>query len=337
MPNKEKYFIPSEPNSFMTPLTGDRSWLDSYDAYTLHKQPIRKFTRRKIFVVGIDHLWQIDLADLTSISKFNDSVKYLLCCVDAFSRYAFVRPLTNKDAVTVRNAFADILEDTSRKPTYVQSDKGREFVNAVFREYLHSQRILFYTSENDDIKCAIAERFIRTLKAKMGRMFTHRKTYRYVDVLQDLVTSYNSTRHSTIKMAPKDVNGHNEQKVFDRLYGKKKRSFQPKLKVGDVVRLVRKRTAFEKGHYTKWTKELFTVNRINKTDPVTYGIEDYTGEPIKGKYYEQELQKVTNKDPSVFEVEKVLKTRTIRGKKQYLVRWAGFSSKHDSWVDNIVT
>jgi len=338
MSREEKYFTPALPGSFTTPYGKDAAWARSYDAYTLHKQPVRKFGRRKIFVVGADHLWQLDLADLTSLASYNDNVKYLLCCVDAFSRYAFVRPLENKGAVAVRDAFASVVADTYRKPNHVQSDKGREFLNAIFQEYLRSQHILFYTTENDDIKCAIAERFIRTLKSKMWRMFTHRKSYRYVDVLQDLVASYNATHHSSIKMAPRAVTERNEQKVFDTLYAKKSPSLKkkPLLRVGDVVRVVKKRSPFEKGYYTKWTTELFIVSSIYETAPVTYGLDDYSGESIKGRYYEQELQKVENKEPSVFAVEKVLKTRTIKGKKRYLVRWAGFSPKHDSWVDDVI-
>jgi len=335
----ERYFDPAAPSSFTVPKDKNSEWTRSYDAYTLHRQPIRRFRRRKIFVVGIDHLWQIDLADMSSLSNYNDSVKYLLCCIDALSRYAFVQPLQNKGAISVRDAFANVLEGTDRKPSFVQSDKGREFVNAIFQEYLRKQDIRFYTSENDDVKCAIAERFVRTLKSKMWRMFTHRKNYRYVDVLQDLVSSYNSTRHSTIKMKPDAVGPHNEQKVFVSLYGKdqKKRTRQKStFKVGDVVRLVRKKLPFEKGYYTQWTRELFIVSSVHDTIPLTYGIEDHTGEKIRGRYYEQELQKVENKDPNVFEIEKVLKTRTVRGKKRYLVRWSGFSPKHDSWVDDII-
>ena len=71
-------------------------------------------------------------------------------------------------------------------------------------------KIKFYTSENDDIKAAIAERFNRTLKTRMDRHFTHSKSYRYVDVLENLVHSYNHTYHSSIGMSPAIVNVKNE-------------------------------------------------------------------------------------------------------------------------------
>lgn len=331
------YYEPAKAGSFMEPRgTAGKEWSMTQDAYTLHRQTRRKFPRRKIFTLGIDHLWQIDLADMSSISRYNDNKNFLLCCIDTFSRYAFVRAISNKGAVTVCNAFDEILRTSHRRPTHVQSDKGREFLNAVFQNYLRKWGINFYTSENEDIKCAIVERFQRTLKQKMWRMFTKRKTYRYVDVLDELVASYNSTRHSTIKAAPAEVDSQNEQEIFERLYPPPPKEKTKKFKVGDVVRLARKKDVFEKGYYIRWTKELFTIDVVYNTTPVTYGVKDYSGQKIKGKFYTQELQKVLGKTPGEFEVEKVIRTRTVRGKKQYLVRWAGYSSKHDSWVDDIL-
>ena len=79
-------------------------------------------------------------------------------------------------------------------PLYLQTDKGTEFKNTVFRGQMKEYKIKFYTSENDDIKAAIVERFNRTLKTRKYRYFTHSKSYRYVDVLQDLVHLYNHTQ-----------------------------------------------------------------------------------------------------------------------------------------------
>jgi len=168
-------------------------------------------------------------------------------------------------------------------------------------------------------------------------MMTYYKSYRYIDNLQDIVKSYNATIHSTINIAPDRVTPQNEQKIFERLYKKKKKKTSPKYKVGDTVRIARKTQVFEKGHYPKWTEEVFTIITVYNTDPYTYGLEDYSGENIQGKFYTEELQKVTGKDPKVFKVEKVLKTRKRAGKIQYLVRWSGYSAKHDSWVDSILT
>ena len=71
---------------------------------------------------------------------------------------------------------------------------------------LRRRGIKFYTSENEDLKAAVVERFNRTLKTKMFRYFTHVNTRRYLDVLDDLLHSYNNTHHRSIGMAPSEVN-----------------------------------------------------------------------------------------------------------------------------------
>lgn len=304
-----------------------KKWLSSQEVYSLHKPTRRKFKRRKMICVGIDHLWQIDLVDLTSLSTHNDGYRYLLTCIDCFSRYAWVVPIKNKNSSSTTEAFASLI--SLRKPTYLQSDKGSEFLNTSFQEFLKSNDIRFYTSENDDIKCALVERFNRTLKTRMWRYFTYTNSLRYIDILQNLVKSYNDTEHRSIKMAPSRVTVHKESERRQRAVESK-----PKLSVGDWVRISESKRQFKKGYLPSWTRELFKVIAVHFTEPITYSICDYADEAIKGKFYEQELQKVIPND--IFKVDKVLKTRKKYGKTQYLVRWLGYPPKFDSWVDNII-
>ena len=102
----------------------------------------------------------------------------------------------------------------------VQSDKGTEFLNSTFQSMLKRHDIKFYTSENEDIKAAVVERFNRTPKTKMYRYFTARNTSRYVDVIPDLLHSYNHTYHihRSIGMAAVEVDDTNEHLVRARLY-----------------------------------------------------------------------------------------------------------------------
>ena len=92
----------------------------------------------------------------------------------------------------------------------LQSDKGTEFLNSTFQSMLRRCRIKFYISENEDLKAAVVERFNKTLKTKMFRYFTHANTRRYLDVLDNLLHSYNNTHHRSIGMAPSEVNADNE-------------------------------------------------------------------------------------------------------------------------------
>jgi transposase InsO family protein len=308
-----------------------KEWLMKQDAYTLHKPVIRKFPRRKTYSSGIDDLWQADLADLSSIANYNDNNRYLLTCIDVFSRYAWVIPCKNKMAKTVCLAFERIITD--RKPNYLQTDKGNEFLNSNFQTLLKENDIKFYTSENDDIKCALVERFNRTLKSRMFRYFTHKSSLRYIDVLQQIVHTYKDKIHSTIKMAPSKVFAHNEEKLRTIQY--KKGSIRYKFDIGDTVRISETRRTFKKGYLPHWTEEIFNIKERFPTQPPTYGLTDADGERIKGKFYTQELQKVLKTDDT-YKIESVLKTRKRAGKTEYFVKWLGYPSKFNSWITNLV-
>lgn len=315
-------------------------WLQSQDAFTLHRPVRRKFQRRTTFVPGPDHLWQIDLVDVSSITSENEGNKFILTVIDAFSRFALAAlPIKNKSAVTVKDAFANLLHSQIRRPSYVQSDKGKEFLNSVFQEYLKSEKIKFYTSENDDVKCAIVESFHRNLKAKMWRWFTYSNSHRYLDILQNVINVYNSTVHSAIKMAPRDVTPQNFMKVATILYPqhyKKSKRAKFHFELGDTVRISKSKQIFKKGYVAGWSEELFKISKRIPTIPPTYKLQDLSAEDIVGKFYKEELQKVIKDNKKdTYKIEKILKTRTVKGSKQYFVRWQGYSSKFDSWIDDI--
>ena len=104
--------------------------------------------------------------------------------------------MKKKDGKSITEAFNEIF--TARKPVKLQTDKGKEFLNATFQRRLAELNIQVYVSRNDDIKTSVVERFNRTFKTKIWKYFTYKSTTRYVDVLDDLLHSYNRTRHRTI-------------------------------------------------------------------------------------------------------------------------------------------
>ena len=195
--------------------------------------------------------------------------------------------------------------------------------------------VKFYTSENEDTKAAVVERFNRTLKQKMYRYFTAKRTRRYVDVLPDLVHSYNNTHHRSIGMAPMEVTADNEDMVRERLYPLKPKTLRWKFNVGDKVRISMQRRPFKKGYVGNWSEELFVVGTRLPTSPVTYKLKDLAGDDIKGTFYTDELQFVTKLDDALFDVERIVKTRKRAGKVEYLVKWRGYSDKFNSWVDTL--
>ena len=180
-----------------------KNTLESSDVFTLHYPTRKSFQTNRVFVSGIDQLWQADLVDVHSLAKENKWFKYLLTVIDVFSKFAWVVPLKTKDSLSVTNAFKKILEG-SRKPVKLQTDKGKEFYNREFQNLLKKHNIYLY-STNSDFKASVVERFNRTLKQKMWKYFTFSNNQKYFRILDDLVKSYNSSFHRSIKMAPKNV------------------------------------------------------------------------------------------------------------------------------------
>ena len=337
----ESYTDPSHAGSFRgvhsisrhakVAATTAREWLMGEKSYTLHKQSKTKFRRRRTFAKGINELWQADLADLSLLSNENDSYRYLLTCIDVFSKYARVEPLKNKSGKTLTVAFAKMIEFQQCK--LLQTDKGTEFLNASFQNLLKDRNIKHYTSENDDIKASVVERFNRTLKGSMWRYLTHTSNGRYIDVLPQLVSSYNNTYHSSIKMAPSEVDAHNESIVRRRLFPIKNIHIKWRYTVGQTVRMRQTKRAFKKGYEPSWTEEIFTIASLYPSDPPTYILKDLSGEVIKGKFYEQEIQPV--KTPVTFIIERVIKTRRRGNRTEYYVKWRNYPDKFNSWVDSI--
>lgn len=207
------YFNPSSADSF-TSLTklqnavkgkyskeAVKKWLSNQDAYTLHKPVRRKFPRNKYNVYNINDLYQADLNDMRSLSKFNDGFKYILTVIDVFSRFAWAVPLADKKPATIINAFKKIFHDSKRTPVYLQTDKGSEFIANTVRKFLRDNDIKYYVAQNPDVKACFVERLNRTLKTRMYRYFTRNTTHRYIDIIPQLLKAYNSTVHSSIKIA----------------------------------------------------------------------------------------------------------------------------------------
>jgi len=301
----------------------------------MHKPRRIRFPRRKTYSKGIRDLYQIDLADVSNLSPFNDGMRYLLTCIDVFTKRAWAIPIKAKSARGVADAFEKIVDEG--QCNMVQSDKGTEFLNSTFQAMLQRCGIHFYTSENEGLKASVVERFNRTLKTKMYRYFTHANTRRYVDVLDDLVHSYNNTYHRSIGMAPAEVGPHNEDEVRARLYPLKPKSFKWKYRLGDKVRIAMQRQPFRKGYLGDCSEEIFQIASQLPMTPVTYKVKDLDGELIKGRFYEPELQKILKSDSERFTIDRILKTRKRNGKIEYLVSWKGYPNKFNSWVDEVTS
>ena len=176
------------------------------------------------------------------ISKYNKGIRYLLCAIDLFSKYAFVVPLNDKKGVSIVNAFQSILNNSKRKPNRIWVDQGSEFYNTHFKKWLKDNNIEMYSTHIEG-KSVVAERFIRTLKNKIYKHMTTISKNVYFDTLNNIVDEYNNTYHITIKMKPIDVGDDSFAE-----YNEESNEKGPKFKVDGHVRISKYKNIFAKGH-----------------------------------------------------------------------------------------
>lgn len=311
------------------------NWLSQQWTYSLHKPVKKTFPRRKYVSRGLNYQWQADLVEMQHYSRENKGYRYILTVIDIFSRFAYALPLKNKTGIEVANALDMLFQ--KQAPKFLQCDRGLEFYNIHVRRVLEKYNVELFSIYSEK-KAAIVERFNRTLKEKMFRMFTFQGNYKWFDKLQDLVSAYNNSYHRTLKNIPSNVNKENETNVWLTQYSNlEPGSVKSNFKIGDRVRITKSRGVFDKGYLQKWTDEEFIITEINtKYNPVTYTLSALDGEVLLGKFYSQELQKVINPS-NLFRIEKVLRTRMNNGKKEALVKWLGF--KEPTWTNysNITT
>ena len=167
---------------------------------------------------------------MQSLSKYNKGIKYLMCAIDIFSKYAWVVPLKDKRGINIVNAFQKIIAE-GKKTNKIWVDQGSEFYNNLFERILKINNIEMYSTYNEG-KSVVAERFIKTLKNKIFKHMIAISKNIYFDVLDDIVNKYNNTAHRTIKMKLIDVASDSYVE-----YNEDSNEKDPKFKVGDHFRI----------------------------------------------------------------------------------------------------
>lgn len=244
--------------------------------------------------------------------------------IDCYSKYVWTHPLKSKSATDVSAAIENIFKRSKpRLPKNLQTDRGKEFFNAIFKNLMQKYNINHYCTFSVK-KAAIVERVIRTLKSILFKRFSLQGTYKWWNILDEVTSEYNHKKHRTIGMKPTDVTSKTKLLVYDNL----KISPKPKFTVDDVVRISKFKSQFEKGYTPQWSTELFKICKTNLTNPPTYLLQDFHNKQIQGCFYEPELQKVKYTD--IYLVEKILRKK---GNNLY-VKWLGLDKSHNSWIKN---
>lgn len=271
-------------------------------------------------------------------ATYNNGMKYILTVINIFSKKAYAQPLKSKSGAEVSKALETIIESLGYRIKHIHTDRGKEFYNGIVQAMLKLHRIHLYSTYST-MKAAICERFNRTLKNRMWKQFSLRGSYKWIDILPQLITDYNNTKHRTIRMRPNEVDLHNEKNLLYSVYNttnriisssirKKTAVSSSKFNVGDSVRMSRYKHIFAKGYTPNWTTEVFTIRKVQTfTHPITYLLRDWQNNDIKGAVYAEELQ--LTKNPDVYLVEKVLR----RKEGKVYVKWLGFSNEFNQWIN----
>jgi transposase InsO family protein len=268
----------------------DQEWVEL--AKELHK-PVRKhFERRKIITKGINELWAADLLIMTTVSvKKNRGYKYMLNVIDTFSKFAWIEPLKKKDGKSVAEAFSKIIKKSSKPPKLLHTDAGKEFINKDFQGVLDKYDIKMYQTFSE-IKSSIVERFNRTINEKLKVRFEINQNDIWIDEIDSILKEYNyKDFHRTIGMKPCEVSEKNEKEILERMFPPKKFTEKPVFRIGEKVRIHAYKKIFDNKYKNNWTNEIFIVDKIYFTEPITYSIHDLNNEQIMGKFYRYELQK----------------------------------------------
>ena len=219
----------------------------------------------------------------------------------------FINIEIKKTSKNIIEAFQEILA-SGRKPDKLQTDEGTEFINKDFQKFLKSEFIDFFTTKSE-VKASIVERFNRTLKEKMWRYFTKNNTYKYIDILSDLLKNYNNSVHRTIGTFPANVSIKNEREILNKVFRiKKEQPVKFKFQIGDKVRISKVKRTFEKGYVPNWTEEYFIIKNRFARNPPVYELEDQMSEKLAGIFYETELEKISTDAQDLFIIEKIMKT-----------------------------
>ena len=315
-----------------------KSFLSEQDSYTLMKQTNNKFKRRQFLFQHPGHTLVADVAYVLDYKKSNCGVGYLLFLLDGFSRYLSVIPLKTLKSNEVSIKLEKYLQDNIYNYKKIFSDCGQELTNNKIKNVYKKHNIEWYTTFNKDIKAGLVERVIKTIKIKISKYIIHFNTEKYIDILQDIISTYNKTPHtSLLGRTPIDVylmNDKNKIRSFAqslyKSHAMKTKPVSDQLAIGQAVRLKATRFIFKRAYHYQNTLEIFKItNIIDEFIPITYKIKDLQNKDIEGSFYREELIPVIDK--GVYSIT-ILKTRYKKKKKEHLVTYINYPHSEPVWI-----
>ena len=229
----------------------------------IHSTPPKKnYETNKIIYNLIDEIWSIDLADMIDYRISNNKgFRYIFVIIDNYRKYLWAIPLKNKYSQTITNEFSNILTTSKRKLLKIESDRGTEFYNSIFQNFLKLKNIHHY-SRFTDKGPSIAERVFRTIRSLLKKPVFEKGRADWLSELPSVIKQYNNTSHHSIEMTPVQASEKsNEKLVYSNLQDQRVKQ-PPKFKLGQLVRTSDIRLVFSKGDSTNYSYKLYTITEV---------------------------------------------------------------------------
>ena len=226
------------------------------------KPPQKNYPTNKIVYNHIDEIWSIDLADMIDYKISNNKgYRYIFIIIDNFSKYLWAIPLKNKYSQTITNEFSNIITTSKRKPLKLESDRGTEFYNSIFQNFIKNKNIQHY-SRYTDKGPSIAERVIRTVRNLLKKPVFEKGKADWLSELTSVVKKYNNTIHHSIKMTPIQASKKSNEKLVYNNLKDNREVRKPKYKLGQLVRTADIKRVFSKGDSTNYSYKLYTITEV---------------------------------------------------------------------------
>ena len=286
-------------------------FLRKQESYQLaFSQP--KQTNKKIFSSGINKCWYVDLIDCNPLIKTNKRWRYILTCVDSFSKFVFLSKLKNKEPKTIITALKEIciLQANNNYPRILVSDNGLEFKNQLMEEFSKENSIKQIFGRSYSPKSnALCEATNGVIRNMLRALFIKNGNTNWCDYLDEVKTSINHTAPSSTERPRSEVylQGLYNSEILAKNQviktEQQRRNNNEKLNIGDEVRISllalesKVREKFKSGNskyvVVRYTKEIYTVDKIIKLKSAfskdQYKLKDSNGNLLPQPFYFNEL------------------------------------------------
>ena len=261
--------------------------------------------------------WQMDITFFNQYAKYNKGYTAILTIININSRYAYGYPIKTKSVNEIYTNIQKFLEE-EQKVKNIYTDNGKEFNNNKLKQLYKDKNInyfFFNKSEAHQNNLAIVEAFNKRIRNLIDNYMITYNTYKYVDILENLIDNYNNTVHSSIKKEPVNFTNYDEQKHYEKIAKHNlevKNKIFGEFKVGDQVRILITKNLFDKGMKNYYSKDIYTIeNQLYNS----YDVKDKNGN-IKNvsAYMMKKVNNITN--PYNNKTEKTIESNKTKFKNQ---------------------